>query len=965
MVNREAARKKIKELVGRFEEHRLSYYHTSYNEKQVCSDFIEKLFAALGWDVTNEKGNAEMYREVLHADRQVVNGRIAIPDYSFRLEGGKRLFFVEAKRPCTDIQNDTASIYQLRRYGWNAGMPLSIITSFDKFIIYDCTIKPQPGDLPGVGRIRSYTYRDYIDKFDFFWNTFGRSQVTKGHLDAFIEDENRKGSTTVDTHFLQSLNHWRKLLANSIAQHNKYLRAEDVGLAVQRTLNRIIFLRIAEDRGAEPYGALRECLGSEDPFQSLIIRFREADEKYHSGIFDLTNDTVTGNVIIDSKAVTSIINNLYYPKTDYEFSIIPVEILGKAYEQYLGKQVRLLPGHRAKIEEKPEVRKAGGVYYTPEYIVDHIIENTVKKLVEGKAPEEIAKIRILDPACGSGSFLIAAYQFLLDYHKQYYNRALKALNRKAGDTSLSVHKRKAAVKERNRLPLTPDGELHISKKKEILINNIFGVDLDLNAVEVAKLSLSLKCMEGETYSSIRSLDFNERVLPALDENIKWGNSLVDSNIPASKHESFRPFNWQDEFPQVFANGGFDIVIGNPPYVMLQKLETREMFDYTRERFQSARYKIDTYQLFIEASVKLLRAKGLLGFIVPNTFLKNIHSEPLRRFILMNTTVGEIMLFNYSVFNASVDTCILTVQRSRASAKASLTVKHAKTRFVPEVTAIIDQSSFLKNERADFNVGISERDEAVLRTMLSRSAALRNYCNAYFGIQTFNREKHVSSSRLNSNYQPVIDGVNIEPYGLKNVKEYVEFVPGAIKSGGKEFIYRQERICIRQIGATPVATLVAPGIFTLNTVYNVYMKNEGIDLRYVLGVINSLPAKYYWRKTSSDEKRTFPKIKKEAILSIPIPLIRTSCERKLHNEIVHNVERLLELYSRQYREKLLTEKELLELEIVRCEQRINAILFDLYGLQDEDIAVIEKAMEKKYKVVSQSEVGYEIVRLDDK
>jgi tRNA1(Val) A37 N6-methylase TrmN6 len=961
MIKKEVARKKIKELVERFEQHKRSYLLPSYNEKQVCSDFIEKFFAALEWDVNNDKGNSEMYREVLHAERQVVNGRAEIPDFSFRLEGGKRLFFVEAKRPGIDIRKDAASAYQLRRYGWNAGMPLSIITSFEKFIIYDCTQKPKPGDKPGVARIRVFTYRDYIDEFDFFWNTFGRNQVTKGHLDAFITDKDRKGSSTVDTHFLQTLNHWRKLLANSIARNNTKLRAEDVGLAVQRIINRIIFLRIAEDRGAEHYGKLKECIGSSDPYQALRRRFRQADERYHSGIFDLSRDLVTANVIVDDKPIVSIISSLYYPETDYEFSIMPVEILGTAYEQYLGKQVILLPGHRARIEDKPEVRKAGGVYYTPEYIVDHIIESTVKKLVEGKSPDEIAKIKILDPACGSGSFLIAAYQYLLDYHKKYYNRIRKSLSKDAIDPEKSISKRTAAVNKRGKLPLTPDGELTLKKKKEILVNNIFGTDLDLNAAEVARLSLSLKCMEGETHSSIQSLDLNERALPPLDDNIKWGNSLVSDKVPDEDEDHFKAFDWKEEFPKVFANGGFDAVIGNPPYVMLQKLETRSMFDYARNNYECAKYKIDTYQLFIEASVKILREKGLLGFIIPNTFLKNVHSEPLRRFILAKTSLSEIMVFDYSVFKAaSVDTCILITQRGKASARSSLTVKRVSTKFTPEVIAMVNQSSFLKNKRADFNVSITERDENVIERMRVHTAPLGNYCNAYFGIQTHDREKHVSRTKLNQHYKPVIDGTNIDPFGMKAPKEYVEFIPKAIKSGGKEFVYQQQRICIRQIGEIPIATIVEPGIYTLNTVYNIYMTSEEIDLHFVLGVINSLPAKYYWRKVNSDEKRTFPKIKKDALLSIPMPIVRSSHERRLHNEMVHLVKELLELYAEQYAERLGSHKIMIEADIEKNEQRVNEIVCELYGLKSRDISVIEKAMEKKSVPADETMAGLESI-----
>ena len=256
--------------------------------------------------------------------------------------------------------------------------------------------------------------------------------------------------------------------------------------------------------------------------------------------------------------IKNIINELYYPDSPYEFSVLSVEILGSAYEQFLGKTITIDKAHRAKIEEKPEVRKAGGVYYTPQYIVEYIVQNTVGKLIEGKKPKDISGIRIVDPACGSGSFLIGAYQYLLDYHRDYYTENGK-LSKGTKDN-----------------PLTPDGNLTTAEKKRILLNNIYGVDIDVNAVEVTKLSLLLKCMEGETEATIATQLklFNERILPTLDDNIKSGNSLIDTDFydgqldfEPQAEKKIKPFNWQKAFPEVFKNGGFDAVIGNPPYVL--------------------------------------------------------------------------------------------------------------------------------------------------------------------------------------------------------------------------------------------------------------------------------------------------------------------------------------------------------------------------------------------------------------
>jgi len=970
MINKEEACKKISELVERFEEQFTSYKKADYNETLTRRDFIDPFFKAFGWDIDNSEGYAEAYREVIHEDKVKIGGATKAPDYSFSLVGGKRLFFVEAKKPSVDVKNDIPPAYQIRRYGWSAKLPISIITDFEEFAIYDCTKKPSPIDKASVARIKYLTFKDYLQEFDFLWETFSKESVLKGSFDKFIEGKaNKRGTATVDKEFLQSLDSWRKYLATSISWNNKELDEDEINFVVQQTIDRIIFLRIAEDRGVEIYGNLQIALKQGDYYQNLFNTFREADEKYNSGIFDFKKDKISKGIKIDNKVIKNIINELYYPESPYEFSVLSVEILGSAYEQFLGKVIRITPAHHAKIEEKPEVRKAGGVYYTPQYVVEYIVKNTVGKLIEGKTPKEISKIKIVDPACGSGSFLIGAYQYLLDWHKNHYSENGKPPKGKKDN------------------PLTPEGNLTTSEKKRILLNNIFGVDIDVNAVEVTKLSLLLKCMEGETSASIahQLSMFHERVLPTLDSNIKDGNSLVDndyydSQLDFGDEKKIKPFNWKRAFPEVFKikkpelqqeyklqykkvknladetdelirnklqepqveyglNAGFDVVIGNPPYVMLQNLQTREVFDYALAKFSSAKYKIDTYQLFIEQSVKLLKNGGLLGFITPNTFLKNIHAEPLRKFILENTIINEILLFNYSVFaEASVDTCVFIFEKGTVSKKSELVVNLSEVPFEVKQISQVKQSLFAENNRTDFNLLISDGDSEVLNKIAKKSKPLNTYCGAYFGIQTFDRGKYVSEEKENKHYEPIIDGWNIEPYFLKPSKEFVNYIPSSIKSGGSETIYRQDRICIRQIGASPIATFVPANIFTLNTIYNVYLKEKNIaDIKFILGIINSNATRFFWKKNNSDEKKTFPKVKKEAILSIPVPEIK---DKSLHDEIVKLVNQLLKLNEEKAEAKLQTKINQQRGKIAYCESRINEIVYQLYGLNEDEIKIVE-------------------------
>ncbi|MBI2731019.1 MAG: N-6 DNA methylase [Sphingobacteriales bacterium] len=340
-----------------------------------------------------------------------------------------------------------------------------------------------------------------MPEFDFIWDTFSKERVLKGSFDKFVAaDKNKKGTATVDKEFLASLDEWRKQLALNIALRNEALNEDELNFLVQQTLDRIIFLRIAEDRSVEEYGRLKSLLKADESsplqggagggyYQNLFTYFKEADEKYNSGLFDFTKDKLSKNIVVDNKIIKSIINELYYPVSPYEFSVLSVEILGSAYEQFLGKQIKLTAGHRAVIEEKPEVRKAGGVYYTPQYIVDYIVASTIGKLCRDKTPEQITKLNIVDPACGSGSFLLGAYQYLLNWHTQYYKPGFEELTAIAqNNKTYNEKQRNEAIKKRNKLPLTPDGNLTTALKKQILLNNIYGVDIDTQAVEVTKLT---------------------------------------------------------------------------------------------------------------------------------------------------------------------------------------------------------------------------------------------------------------------------------------------------------------------------------------------------------------------------------------------------------------------------------------------------------------------------------------------
>jgi type I restriction-modification system DNA methylase subunit len=668
--------KDIENLIDRFDRNRETYRSGTYNEAQLRQDFLNPLLGALGWDMTNKAGYAEAYRDVIHEDAIKIGGATKAPDYCFRI-GSVKKFFVEAKKPSVNLKDDVSPAFQLRRYAWSAKLPLSILTDFEEFAVYDCRIKPVQTDKASTGRVLYFTYKDYPAKWDELVNIFSREAVLKGSFDKYAESSKlKKGTATVDDAFLTEIEDWRDMLAKNIALRNTDLTTRELNFAVQRTIDRIVFLRICEDRGIEEYGRLQMQLNGTNVYKRLVQLFSQADDRYNSGLFHFQRekerheepDKLTPNISIDDKPLKDIINRLYYPESPYEFSVLSADILGQVYEQFLGKVIRLTAGHQAKVEEKPEVRKAGGVYYTPKYIVDYIVKNTVGKLVEDKKPKEVEKLTILDPACGSGSFLLGAYQYLLDWHLKWYIE--NEPDKWAKTKQPSIYQGPSPD------PHTPNWNLTTSEKKRILLNNIYGVDIDSQAVEVTKLSLLLKVLEGENNQTLANQlrMFHERALPDLGDNIKCGNSLVGPDFYQQQtmlddEERYRVnvFDWDKEFTEITKAGGFDAVIGNPPYIRSQSLG-EEMRKYYSQDYRTATATYDIYVLFVERGVSLLKDKGRLGFILPNKFFTTDYGEGLRGLLTDNNLIDHIVDFeDAQIFKgAGTYTNLLLLQKRKDS-----------------------------------------------------------------------------------------------------------------------------------------------------------------------------------------------------------------------------------------------------------------------------------------------------------
>ncbi|NTW33859.1 MAG: N-6 DNA methylase, partial [Bacteroidetes bacterium] len=698
---------------------------------------------------------------------------------------------------------------------------------------------------------------------------------------------------------------------------------------------------------------------------------------------------------IDNKVIKTIINELYYPESPYEFSVLSVEILGSAYEQFLGKVIRITPSHHAKIEDKPEVRKAGGVYYTPQYIVEYIVKNTVGKLIDGKKPKEISKIKIVDPACGSGSFLIGAYQYLLDFHKNYYSNNGKLSKGKKTDL------------------LTPAGHLTTAEKKRILLNNIFGVDIDVNAVEVTKLSLLLKCMEGETSASIayQLSMFHERVLPTLENNIKCGNSLVDEDFYANDfyelEKKIKPFNWRKAFPEVFnirklqpnqalkaqfqkvknlseetdelinklANKveepaleygetiGFDVIIGNPPWVDL-KGHPPELIKYYFDKYKTTENRINLYAIFIERGLQLLNSNGKFGFIIPNSILYQSSYEKLRKLIIENWKIEKIVRLPDNTFQGvKAETVIITIGNETKKAECII---YDRKDIITEITLnnakeinYLYIKNCLKNEFTSLDIFTNDEIKILLKKIETNKMELRNLCDFTLGLTPYDKYKgHTakqitervfhSKTKKDKTFMPVLEGSDVTRYFVKwGEKEYISYGDWLGAPRQKRF-FKEERILVRQIvSGNPLriyAGYSAEELYNTQSIFNIVLKKDSvINIKYLLAILNSNLINFYHGNKYLDlSKNLFQKILIQNCKKFPIKIIDEKKNKEVQNknEIINFVDQLLKLNEEKVATKLQTKISQIESQISYCEDKINEIVYELYDLTPEEIKIVE-------------------------
>ena len=968
---------KIKKLIETFDYNLEMYKKGSYNETQVRREFIDPFFEELGWDITNKQGHAEAYKEVIHEDAIKIGGITKAPDYCFRI-GGVRKFFLEAKKPAVNIKEDIHPAYQLRRYGWSAKLPLSILTDFEEFAVYDCRVKPAKTDKVSHSRILYMRYTDYIERWDEIVNIFSPKAILKGSFDKYVKlKKTKKGTAEVDTAFLQEIERWRELLARNIALRNPNLTQRELNFAVQQTIDRVVFLRICEDRGIENYGRLMALQNGNNVYRRLFQLFRKADDKYNSGLFHFKKeknrdnfDNLTPSLTIDDKTLKDIFKNLYYPDSPYEFSVLPADILGQVYEQFLGKIIRLTQKHQAKIEEKPEVRKAGGVYYTPTYIVDYIVKNTVGKLLEGKKAGPrggVSNLRILDPACGSGSFLIGAYQFLLDWHRDQY---------------VKDGPEKWAKGKTPRLYQSHKGEWRLTtdERKRILLNNIYGVDIDHQAVEVTKLSLLLKVLEGEDEQSIgRQLTFfQERVLPDLSNNIKCGNSLIGPDFHENQQMSLldeeemyrvNAFDWEAEFSKIMQAGGFDAVIGNPPYVIIGKDIFSPLEESYLNRYEVAQYKTDLFQLFLQRGLDLLKTGGLFGYIVPNPWLTIKYAEKLRQYILRKSKISEVVVFDHLVFQkANVYTALIFLEKGNPELKHVISVKQTKcttdSASIAETKASnILQSQWQQNEGVKFETRLIGERGAFVSKIVKRWDPLSKVARASLGCQAYNSSKHTKEQIINrvfhsdhkagAEYLPELAGSDVARYIVDRKKgEWIKY--GTWLHDYRTMDWLQgPRILVREIPGPPPyriqACYIEETYCNYKTILNVNPSGQTpFSMKYLCGLLNSRLLSFLYPYLSNKLlTQSFPRLSVGDLRKLPIRAIdfSDSADKVRHDRMVELVGQMLDLHKQLTEAKEPQTKTVLQRQIETTDYQIDKLVYKLYGLTAKEIAIVEKSVKK--------------------
>jgi len=872
---------RIKELISKYEEIKRSSEIKRYNEESTKKDFILPLFEALGWNVYN-RGKRN---DSINAEETISKKRV---DYGFRINGIPK-FFLEAKSLKEDnIHNNPNYVTQAIDYAWMKSCSWAILTNFETIAVYNADWKESnygnnlffvlhPNDFLNDSRLLLLSKKAFEnDEIDKTALKFGKKQF-----------KNR-----IDKQLLQDMIHFREILSKDIVKNNqdKNLTQEKIDESVQRILDRLIFIRNAEDRGLEENRLLSNVRQWSQKGKGNLIKeisgvYKYYDDQYNSKLF---THHLCDDLYVDNEILQEVIEGLSHSKDNsyrYDFSIIESDVLGNIYEQYLGNILKSTP-KRAKLKESKTHRKEQGIYYTPSYIVDYIVKNTVGECIRTHTPEEIKKVRILDPACGSGSFLIKAFKELENYWKQNSDFA----------------------------QLTLDSEEFYSKKVEILKNNIFGVDLDPKAVEIAQLSLLLQISEkGEK-------------LPLLQNNIKVGNSLIDDPSITDK-----AFKWEDQFPEIMKEGGFDIIIGNPPYGAIL---TEGESNYILEKYPANRNNSDSAIAFMNRAYLLLKNRGFLSFIVPKPLIYSQKWINARKLVIDD--LQKLVDVSKAFEDVLLEQVIIVVNKNIKSDSYTINFLHNNQQAISINKADLKLFDILINDITG--------DELLLGLHLAGSGQF------FSNIAEIERGVFIQNYLKEKGDIPILRGKNIGRY---EIKDYTDFIsrPDLNKININVSYLKKPKIVMQNIIAhvtkprdhiVIMATTDKSGIITLDNVGNIFIKDD-TEPEFLVALLNSKLINWYaYRFVYAKAIRTM-RFDKYHLSKIPLPPGNYKITPE-YKEIIRLVDELSEIKLKMKETKMKNTDKFSELikEYDKKERALNFLIYDIFKLNKNQIIIIEES-----------------------
>lgn len=887
--DKKITKQKIQKLVEKYEAEKIAGKIPQYTEAETKTGFIEPLFQALGWDTQN--------RDEVGLETNISGGRV---DYSFKL-GGIVKFFVEAKPLKADLNNPEYS-QQAINYSWHKGVVWAILTDFESIKVFNAEWKED------IEKAKAFDlhYTDYLNDFDTLW-LLSKESILSGQLDKWSEKFGKKTKKQpVSKQILSDLLAARTKLTKNILKYPRLNKISETELdeSVQRILDRLIFIRTCEDREIEK-NYLRSAVRDRRQVLNNELKkiFREFDDGYNSKLFDRH---ICDDLTIDDEVLKEVIESLYQTQDGnihYDFNALNADVLGNIYEQYLGHILKKT-STTTKLKETHQHRKEQGIYYTPTYIVDYIVKNTVGEILKTAKPKTIQNLKILDPACGSGSFLIRAFDELVKYWA---------------------------------------GELGGVRKPEILQNNIYGVDLDKQAVEITQMNLLLKTL------------YTRERLPML-KNIRCGNSLIDD----PKIAGAKAFKWEEEFPFIRhseakpknparhserseeSRSGFDIIIGNPPYVRPHNID-KETKKYLWEHSKVFRAKGDIYAAFIEKGINLLKEKGLFAFIVPHTWLSLESFQELRNYILNNCIIRTIIFNPIKVFeSAQVETLIFVFEKCKSEGmrkKHIIKIKKTNENGTLSDIGSKNQNIFYKAKIFDISVG---KHAELIKKIEKNKLKLNDLVYFYYGLKTGDDKKFLTfNPQNNKDYKKLLRRRDFQRYSIQFHGEYIYYKPELMIKNritarpGNPKRFEEAKIIIMDIAKKLVCTFDDEGYYIKDALI---LKEKSIKLKFITGLVNSKLLNYYYK-----QKYKVLSVSKNAFLELPVKLVPIQQQQ----QFIKLVDKMLDLNKQlqKFGDKITDERKRLESEIQKTDSQIDELVYKLYNLTAEEIKIVEGTMEK--------------------